>query len=150
VRDAVEIGLYTGSGSEVTSLAARQQHELIEEGKRRGGWLMNGCHHDEPMPDGHFLDVIHDFKARRRIKATGGLIQKENAWISDELARDTESSFLAPTDTLADGCTNQGVGLVLDAKCVEQIVDALPSFFPRDRRRQSQASGEANGLLDSQ
>src|SRR6266516_3911257 len=98
---------------------------------------MNGCHHDKPMLDGNSLDIIHDLKACRRIWATCWLIQKQNAWVSDELACHTESPFLASTDTLADWCTNQCVGLALYAKGVEQIVNALHSFFLRYRRRKS-------------
>lgn len=61
----------------------------------------------------NFLNERNYFVAGRRIETTGRLVKKHNLWFSDKLAGNTNSTLLATTDSLTNGCTNNGVRLVL-------------------------------------
>jgi hypothetical protein len=61
----------------------------------------------------HKLD---DFVASRRIQSTGWFVKEKDPRRSDELASDTDTSFLATRDTFADGSADKSVGLVDEAK----------------------------------
>lgn len=60
------------------------------------------------------------------------LIKKQDLWGGDELTGNRKPPFLSARYTLADGCTDNGVSLVLQSERKKELVYASPSLMARD------------------
>lgn len=58
---------------------------------------------------GKLLDEAHDLPAGRGVETAGRFIQEEYPWACHELGSNADSSLLAPRDTFADRCADDGV-----------------------------------------
>ena len=61
------------------------------------------------------------------------LIEKQDLWGSDELTGNRKPSFLAAGCTLANGCANNVVSLILQSERRQELVNASPSLITWDR-----------------
>ena len=59
---------------------------------------------------------LHHLVAGRRIQTAGRLVKKEYLRAGDELAGHADASLLSTGYSLADGCSNESIGLVLETK----------------------------------
>lgn len=75
------------------------------------------------------FDVAADFIAECRVETARGLIEKKNLGIRDETTCDSKSLLLAATESLLDGCADNGVLLRVKAEAADEVVDTLQCFL---------------------
>ena len=80
------------------------------------------------IPLGYFLYKGDNLETSCRVKTACGLIQEKNLGSSNELACNTDSTFLSTTDTLPDRSTDDAVGLLSQAKGFYKSVDSSHTF----------------------
>ena len=78
------------------------------------------------------FDKGHDLETGRRVQTACRLVEKENFGGRDKLARDACTTLLATTDTLSNGRSNQGFGLVLDSERFQQGLDTVQTLVFRN------------------
>ena len=79
------------------------------------------------------FDKGHHFETSSGIQATCRLVEEEYLWCRDELTRDAYTALLATADTLANGRSNYGLGLVLYTKGFEQELYTVQTLLLRYR-----------------
>jgi hypothetical protein len=72
---------------------------------------MNGRNHQDLVLLRDTLNKLDDFVASRRVKSTCRFVEEEYLWGRDQLTGDADTSFLTARHTLADGRTDQCIGL---------------------------------------
>ncbi len=93
-----------------------------------GDFVAGGAHIVSPT-DG--LDVAADFIAECRVKAARRLVKEQNLGFCHETACDTQSLLLAATESLFDGCTDNGVLLPMKTEAADEVVNTLQCFLFR-------------------
>ncbi len=121
----------------------------MPKGSRR--WLVYGGNNDKLLEalDFHFhlccegftgtcivspsdgFDVAADFIAECRVEATRRLVKKKNLGVCHETACYSKSLLLAATESLLDGCPDNGMLLRVKAEAADEVVDTLQCLFLR-------------------
>lgn len=136
-------------GPEITRLAHGQQRQFVEQliGHRRR--LVDRGDDDElgdpvspgivgervgtqgthVIPPGDILDIFYHFCTQSRVQTTRRFIQEENSWVRDEAARYTKALLLAATEAFLDGCSDNSMGLSLQSKAGNQVVDPVDGLL---------------------
>lgn len=96
-------------------------------------------------------NILHkgnDFKRCGRVKTGCGLVKEEELGARNELGSDTDTTLLTTRDTLADGRSNEIVGLARKTECGEQGFDTLDTLKLANGGRQGETCSEVEGFAD--
>lgn len=78
--------------SNVHELSSIQKYELVKGKKDTGRRLVNRKEY-RIASFGHLFEQLHQLLGRKRIEATGRLVEENNGWVRHELNADTSTSF---------------------------------------------------------
>ena len=115
VTESGEVVDGVGRQAEVCRAAAREQQQPVAEIEDLLARLMDGEHGGRPERLGHLVQGAHDVERGRRVQATRGLVQEDDARARDELHTDRHAPLLPTGEPAEEQAADLGVRLVVEA-----------------------------------